>query len=296
MPLIDGLAGLHTWAGSFISEKSYVKASFVYNASQVILSSALRYFPEQVGSILKIQRTFIVLDTAFLIADAGLLYKKDCEKDEREGKPKLELSIHIGLSLVIAAIAAVVVKILNNFYLQSAIDLTEILRSEVPSHEIKNVMLTWEKPSLQCFAQWLTLYRSFLHLVLWSFTPMDHRSTYLTNGGLLFANYLQISNLHFLKYQHVSLQSNSSQVTGKVTSSFHFFLPSFKDSYLHSVVQTIHQSCMRALSKLNPLSLLPSGSSRTIYHYPGYTSLTSATNRPAPIWYFLSIKAERPST
>jgi len=290
MPLIPSLAGFRKIAGSFLSEEVHVKATFAYNACQLILSSAQRYSPEWAGSILKAQRTFIVLDAAFLVLDTWQLYRK-IEKERRTKN----ISKDIFLLLLAAAVSAVGVFVLNQGRLRPAEDLNEILKKIALPEEIKDITLDWEKPWIHALTQWFSLTR-FLFQGFTSAARGPERKRYLTNAGLQLFHFLNISRLPFLKYKHVSLRTLSSTDTvrtEKVESSFYFLIAASKDnSYLGTAVQTIHHFCNRILQRLSNTFFLPPQTSISMRLDHNYLPIPNSLCNPAPFYQHLFIKAE----
>lgn len=288
--LIERLAGLRSWAGSFSPEKIHVKTTFVYNTCQVIFSATQHFRPEWAGSILKVQRTFIALDAVFLALDTWQLYKKLRKIPDNHNK-----NPHVGdilLLLFLSGVSAGVVFILNHKRLRPADDLTEILKKVAPPKELENVSLDWEKPWIHAITQWISLNRCFFQF--FSFLYRDPvRRTYFTNAGLQLIHFLNISRLPFLKYQHVfsrTLTSGQIVMKGKIEHSFYFLVASLKDShYLSSAVQAIHHFCIGIVRQF-PRKF--SWSSDFFWHYDhAYTPIPNSLSNPAPFYHHLFIQA-----
>lgn len=297
MPLIPRLAGLRKIAGPFFSEKIHVKTTYFYNVSQVICSSLQYYRPEWAGSILKVQRVFIVLDAAFLALDAWHLYKKvskvlnNPDRNYSRGRGILAL-----FTLIASQTGAVFV--LKNNPLRPADDLTEILKKVAPSEEIKGASIDWEKPWIHVLTQWISLNRFFIQ----SFSYLDPTSpvryTYLRNAGFQMLHFLNISRLPFLKYHHVfsrTLSANESMRTGKVEHSFYFLVASLKDNnYLPLAVQTIHHFCTRIVRQFSRNFFLPPHTS-LLHVETSYTPIPNSLCDPPPFYHnFFRQAAEVP--
>jgi hypothetical protein len=259
MPLIERLAGHLVRAGSFFSEKVYVKATFAYNAFQLIQSATQLYHPKWARSMLMIQRYCIVLDAAYLAMDACYLYKKLGKSSNNPSR--IFRKQDILPILAFTALTAVVVAVFNAGRFRPADDLTEILKKVAPPETIKNVTLDWEKPWLHAITQWISLNRCFFQGFSYWDRSCPVRKSYLTNAGLQLLHFLNISRLPFLKYQQVvscKLNSREGVSAYKVEHSFYFLVASLKDSnYLPSAVQAIHHFCTGIVDQFSRTFFFP---------------------------------------
>ena len=293
MPLIERLAGLPEWAGSFVSEEAFAKTTFTYNACQLIFSSVQHNRPEWAGPILKVQRSFIILDAAFLTLEAWHLYKKF--GNSSNNLSRIFRKQDIFPMLVFMTLGAVAVPVFNAGRFRPADDLTEILKKVAPLEEIKGVTIDWEKPWIHAITQWVSLNRCFFQF----FSFLDRgpvRRTYFTNAGLQLIHFLNVSRLPFLKYQHIfshTLSSSESMRTNKVEYSFYFLVASLKDnSYLPSAVQAIHHFCTRIMRQFPGNFSWPiDGFLWNVYSK--YSPIPNSLCNPAPFYHDLFIRAQR---
>jgi hypothetical protein len=292
MPLIERLAGLPEWAGSFFTEKVHVKTTFVYNAGQVILSATQHFHPEWAGSILKAQRSFIVLDATFLALDTWQVYRKLRKiPDNHNRNPRVG---DILLLLFLSSISAAAVFVLNHTRFKPADDLTEILKKVAPPEEIKNVSIYWDKPWIHAMSQWISLNRCFFQgFSYWDRGPASR--TYFTNAGLQLVHFFHISRLPFLTYQHVfsrTLSSNGIVRTDKIVHSFYFLVTSLKDNnYLPLAVQTMHDYCTRIVRQF-PRNFSWPINDFLWYLNSIYIPIPNSLCNPAPFYHHLFISAE----